>query len=507
MARGFTLAQRLSLVVLLTAGACRASNICCNQLAAALSKEKVFECSDLNYGLENLKYWSSTCVLAPSCVVVPESSSDVSTVVKTLVGNNCQFAIRGGGHTPNPGWAGTDSGVLISLSKLNTIKVSKDKQSVVVGAGNRWGDVYAETGKCGVTVTGGRVSPVGVSGFLLGGGLSYLMHKEGFAANSVLSYEVVLANGTVATITKGSAGDLFKALKGGTGNFGIATSFTLQTYPVNDVYAGSLYYAPTEYDALFPIMEAYAREGVESDPKSHVISAFVCVPSKLIDMATFYSFYSEPVTTPPPSIKPFFDIPTIVNTVKVKTVKEAADELTVGTENGLRNDLRTFSIRANAGLYKQLFDLWHSTASSLNSTSGWFSAMAFQPISNSMIRASDEKGGNVLGLEPATDPLIAHCPAIVPGALVVNYQFTWVLASDDKKAYAAIDKLIDASMDIAKSQGRLGSYIYLNYASTNQKPLESYGSAQVDFLSEVKAKYDPNGVFEKLSRGGFKIPA
>ncbi|KAH7337969.1 hypothetical protein B0J17DRAFT_660255 [Rhizoctonia solani] len=438
---------------------------------------------------------ASTCVLTPACVVVPESSSDVSTIVKTLVNNNCEFGIRGGGHTANPGWAGTDSGVLVSLSKLNAIEVSKDKQSVVVGAGNRWGDVYAGTGKHGVTVPGGRVSPVGVSGFLLGGGLSYLMHKEGFGANSVLSYEMVLANGTVATITKNSSEDLFKALKGGTGNFGIVTSFKLQTYPVDKVFAGNLYYDPAQYDALFPIMETFARKGIDSDPKSHVISAFVCIPSQAIDMATFYSFYSEPVTAPPPAIKPFFDVPTKRNTVKVKTVKEATDELTVGTVDGLRNDMRTFSIQADAGLYKQLFDLWHSTASSLNSTSGWFSGMAFQPISNSMIRASEEKGGNVLGLKPTTDPLV-----------VVNYQFTWGLSSDDQEVYTTIDKLVDASMDIARSQNRLERYIYLNYASTHQKPLESYGSAQVDFLRDVKAKYDPDGVFTKLSQGGFKVP-
>lgn len=126
------------------------------------------------------------------CIVVPESSSDVSVVVKILVENKCEFGVRGGGHTPNHGWAGTDSGVLISLSKLNGIEVSEDKASVVIGAGNRWGDVYAKAGEHNVTVTGGRISSVGVSGFLLGGGLSYLMHKEGFAANNVLSYEVCI---------------------------------------------------------------------------------------------------------------------------------------------------------------------------------------------------------------------------------------------------------------------------------------------------------------------------
>ncbi|KAF8714596.1 fad binding protein, partial [Rhizoctonia solani] len=464
------LARRLFGLASLVSGARAygAPATCCDRLTTALSEKKVFSPPTPSYIIENNKFWFE---------------------------DDCEFAIRGGGHTPNPGWASTDSGVLISLSGLTAIQVSQDKQSVVIGAGNRWGDVYAKTGEYGVTVTGGRISPVGVSGFLLGGGLSYLMHSEGFSANNILSYEIVLANGTISTVTAESAGDLFRALKGGTGNFGLVTSFTLQTYPISQVYAGNLYYLPGNYNALFPLMEEYARKGVESDPKSHVISAFVYFPSLDIDMATFYSFYSEPVTAPPEAIKPFFGVPTVINTVKVKTVKQAADELTIGTTNGLREDVRTYSIRANADLYKQLFELWHSTTAKLVSTPGWGSAIAFQPISNSMIRASDEKGGNVLGLEPAVDPLI-----------VVNYQFTWALAENDKQVYEIIDDLIAASMNIAKSGDRFAQYIYLNYANTNQRPIESYGPAQVDFLRLVKAKYDPNGVFDRLSRGGFKIP-
>ncbi|GAB1522845.1 hypothetical protein RhiTH_005970 [Rhizoctonia solani] len=480
------LARRLFGLASLVSGARAygAPATCCDRLTTALSEKKPETCLQLR------SCPASTCVLKPACIFTPELSSDLSIALKILVEDDCEFAIRGGGHTPNPGWASTNSGVLISLSGLTAIQVSQDKQSVVIGAGNRWGDVYSKIGEYDVTVTGGRISPVGVSGFLLGGGLSYLMHSKGFSANNILSYEIVLANGTISTVTAESAGDLFRALKGGTGNFGLVTSFTLQTYPISQVYAGNLYYSPDNYDALFPLMEEYACKGVESDPKSHVISAFVYFPSQAIDMATFYSFYLEPVIAPPEAIKPFFGVPTVINTVKVKTVKQAADELTIGTTNGLREDVRTYSIRANADLYKQLFELWHSTTAKLVSTPGWGSAIAFQPILNSMIRASNEKGGNVLGLEQAINPLI-----------VVNYQFTWALAEDDKQVYAIIDDLIAASMDIAKSGDR-----YLNYANTNQRPIESYGPAQVDFLRLVKAKYNPNGVFHRLSRGGFKIP-
>ncbi|KEP45702.1 6-hydroxy-D-nicotine oxidase [Rhizoctonia solani 123E] len=492
-----TRSLRLSAILLFTAGVYGASDTCCDRLASALSRDKVFKPSNTNYAVENQKYWSSTAILSPGCVFVPESSADVFTAVKVFTKHNCQFAVRGGGHSTNPGWAGTNSGVLVSLSKLTTIEVSRDTQSVVVGAGNRWGDVYAKTGEHNVTVAGGRISKVGVSGFLLGGGLSFLMHKEGFAANNVLSYEIVLANGKVTTVTAQSNSDLFKALKGGTSNFGIVTSFTLHTFPVNYIYAGYLYYAPDQYDNLFPLMETYARQGPESDPKTHVISVFLCNPSQNVDMATFYTAYSDPVTAPPAAIKSFFDVPSVKNTVQVKTVKQATDELEVGFDDGLRYNMQDYSIRADAGLFKQIFDIWHSTTVGLNTIiPGWSSGIIYQPISNSMIRASEKKGGNVLGLEPAEDPL-----------MVVTYQFTWKRPEDDKKAYAAINQLVTTSTKLAKSQNRLERYMYLNYAGSDQKVIESYGPAQVDYMRKVRAKYDPDRVFEKLSRGGFKIPS
>ncbi|CAE6484091.1 unnamed protein product, partial [Rhizoctonia solani] len=289
----------------------------------------------------------------------------------------------------------------------------------------------------------------------------------------------------------------FKALKGGTGNFGIVTSFKLQTFPVNHIYAGYINYTPDKYDTLFTLMEKYAREWVESDPKTHMIPVFVSKPSTGLDMATFYNAYAEPVTTPPAAVKPFFDVPNNGSTVQVKTVKEATDELSVGFDDGFRYDMEDYSIRADAGLFKQILECWNKfTKETAQTIPGWSVGLIYQPISNSMLRATDKKGGNILGLKPAKDPL-----------MVVSYTFTWVRPEDDKKAYAAIKKLVTASKNIAKSQNRLADYMYLNYAGPEQKVIESYGSAQVDFLRKVKAKYDPDAVFEKLSPGGFKIPS
>ncbi|KAF8714589.1 FAD linked oxidase-like protein, partial [Rhizoctonia solani] len=496
MTRSFALTRGLY-ALLLAARSYGTAHTCCNKLEIATSEQRVLNPSDADYHVEAQKHWSSTARLSPACVFVPESSSEVATAVKIFVDNDCQFAIRGGGHAPNPGWASIRSGVLISLSKLSNIEISDDRKSVVIGAGNRWGEVYSKTAEHNITVAGGRVSKVGVSGFLLGGGLSFLMHSQGFSANTVLSYEIVLASGEIAIVTSQSNKDLFKALKGGTGNFGVVTSFTLEAYPINHVYAGFLFYDPGQYDRLFSLLEIYAREGVEADPKTHMIPTFICDPSKNVDTARFYTFHSDPITTPPPVFKPFFDIPTVQRTVQVKTVKEANDDIIEGFDDGLRYDMQAYSIQADAGLFKQLHEIWHSTIIGLNLTvPGWSSIMLYQPVSNNMIRTSEEKGGNVLGLKPANDPLI-----------IVSYMFTWLRQEDDGEVYAEIKKLLSVSRDIAESQNRLERYIYPNYAGSEQKPIESYGPVQVNFLRKVKAEYDPNGVFENLCRGGFKIPS
>ncbi|CCO31803.1 hypothetical protein BN14_05853 [Rhizoctonia solani AG-1 IB] len=271
----------------------------------------------------------------------------------------------------------------------------------------------------------------------------------------------------------------------------------MQAFPIRDVHAGFLFYAPDQYEKLYPIMETYAREGVEDDPRTHMIQVFASNPSLNIDMAGFYTFYSEPFDTPAAAIKPFFDLPTTHRTTQNKTAKEANYEVTEGFEDGIRYDMQTYSVRADARLFKQLVDIWRFATAELDSTvTGWSSRIVYQTISKNMIRASDKKGGNVLGLQATGDPLV-----------IVTYMFTWIRAEDDDKVYSGIDKLISTSTSLAESQNQLDDYIYLNYAGSGQKPIESYGLAQVKFLQRVKAKYDPEGVFEKLCRGGFKIPS
>lgn len=124
-------------------------------------------------------------------------------------------------------------------SNLTALQISDDRKSVIVGPGHTWGEVYTYLEQFDVAVAGGRLAPVGVPGLLLGGGISFYGNQAGWSADNVLEYEVVLSSGQIVKASATSNTDLFWALKGGSSNFGIVTSFKLRTFPSRKVFAGA----------------------------------------------------------------------------------------------------------------------------------------------------------------------------------------------------------------------------------------------------------------------------
>jgi FAD/FMN-containing dehydrogenase len=100
------------------------------------------------------------------------------------------FAVRSGGHSPNPGWAGVNAGILLDMSMMNSMSISSDTKTFSVGPGVRWGQVYEFLDPYNVTAVGGRVAEVGVGGLLLGGGISYWTSEFGLGADNVANFEV-----------------------------------------------------------------------------------------------------------------------------------------------------------------------------------------------------------------------------------------------------------------------------------------------------------------------------
>ncbi|EDN96083.1 hypothetical protein SS1G_12289 [Sclerotinia sclerotiorum 1980 UF-70] len=169
--------------------------------------------------------WSEACRLEAQCVVSPSSTEEISLIMKIISFLHVSFAVRSGGHSPNPNWSSIDSnGILISTSNLDSINVSPDNSMASIGSGLRWGAVYEALDSYGVSVIGGRVPQVGV------GGLSHFSAQHGLAADNVKDFEVVLTSGEIVNANADTNSGLFWALKGGGPNFGLVYSEPA-TYP------------------------------------------------------------------------------------------------------------------------------------------------------------------------------------------------------------------------------------------------------------------------------------
>lgn len=159
-------------------------------------------------------------ILNLSCIFVPTSTHQVSTAINTIKSINGSFAVRGGGHTAISGANSIDGDVLIVFSNMTRLELSNQRSRVQLGPGLRWGEVYNVQEPYELTVAGGRVAPVGVPGLLLAGGISFYSNKYGFSANTVSSYEAVLADGRIMNATASNEySDLFweVSMRRGTG--------------------------------------------------------------------------------------------------------------------------------------------------------------------------------------------------------------------------------------------------------------------------------------------------
>jgi FAD/FMN-containing dehydrogenase len=195
--------------------------------------------SDDEYKERQESFWSLYSKVEPACIVRPTTANEVSAIVKTLVASGQKFAVRSGGHTQ---WAGANNiqdGVTIDLQFLNWTRFDEKTTNADIGPGARWKDVYSELEKYGRIVAGGRNGKVGVGGLLLGGGKTFFTGRRGLACDDIISFEVVLADGSIVTAdATNSHKDLFMALKGGSGNFGIVTNFKMETFVCDKIWGG-----------------------------------------------------------------------------------------------------------------------------------------------------------------------------------------------------------------------------------------------------------------------------
>jgi FAD/FMN-containing dehydrogenase len=181
----------------------------------------------------------------PQAIARVRDTADVVACVRFARARGITIAVRGGGH--NAGGLGVADGALvIDLSLLRSTTVSPDKRTVRADAGCLWGDVDHATVAFGMAAPSGFLSSTGVGGLTLGGGIGYLSRRFGLTVDNLLAADVVLADGSFVTASADSHPDLFWALRGGGGNFGIVTSFTFRCHPIGE--NGTIIGGPVLYD-------------------------------------------------------------------------------------------------------------------------------------------------------------------------------------------------------------------------------------------------------------------
>jgi FAD/FMN-containing dehydrogenase len=181
----------------------------------------------------------------PSVIACCSQTADVVEALDFAIQHDLEVAVRGGGHNV-AGRAVIDDGMMIDLSPMKGIHVDPTARSVRVEAGVTWGEFNQETQLHGLATTGGAVSSTGVSGLTLGGGFGFLMGKYGFTIDNLNSVEVVTANGKVLRASKQENSELFWGVRGGGGNFGVATSFEFMLHATGPMVNGGMIAYPID---------------------------------------------------------------------------------------------------------------------------------------------------------------------------------------------------------------------------------------------------------------------
>jgi hypothetical protein len=204
--------------------------------------------------------WNGAHDRRPALIVRCAGVADVMRAVEFARSECLDVAVRGGGHSI-PGFSTVDGGVVIDLSAMRAVQVDPESRTAVAQGGCTWADFDHETQAFGLAVTGGLVSSTGIAGFTLGGGIGWLMRKVGLACDNLIAADVVTADGQLVRASEEENSDLLWGLRGGGGNFGIATSLEYKLHPVGPmVVAGPIFYPGERAEEILRFYRDWTRD-------------------------------------------------------------------------------------------------------------------------------------------------------------------------------------------------------------------------------------------------------
>jgi len=411
----------------------------------------------------------------PGAVALPADERQVAAVVKAARRQGLRVAAQATGHNAAPLGSLHDT-VLVNTSRLQGVRIDASARIVRVGAGTKWGQVIPQLSRLGLTALHGSAPDVGIVGYSLGGGVGWLARSHGLQCNSVTAIELVTADGDLVRTDRSHEPDLFWALRGGGGSFGIVTAIEFAVYPISTMYAGALFFG---FERADEIVRAW-RDTLPSMPET---------------MTTWCSIMHFPDL-------PFVPEPvrggSFVVVLGAFTGSEAAGrELLAGLR--ARGPLMdSFAMVAPEGLSELAMD--PPAPIPYRSTHEILGDLSDETI-DALVHASGPRSGLVAlqlrhgGGALARRPEGAGAGGDLPGAIVA---FAVGVVFDDASG-ANLDDTLTA-VGTALATGRVG-----RYASFVEQPSDAgafYDPATWERLREVKALYDR----DDLIRGNHHVP-
>lgn len=406
----------------------------------------------------------------PALVVRVEKSEDVCATIDFARSHGLQIAVRGGNHSM-PGFGSCDDGLVIDLSRLRRVEVIEQTRVARVGGGCTWADLNDATHPFGLATTGGLISSTGVAGLTLGGGIGYLSRHCGLACDNLLSADLVTAAGEQLTCNEHRNADLFWALRGGGGNFGVVTTFEFRLHRVNHVLGGPVFY-PLDAQVLRAYRDFLPRapeqlglvlgltlgpplpilpEGWHGEP---VAVALACWTGSIEE--------GEQVLKPLDAWAPV--LARNIGPMPYPVINTLFDSL---LPHGLRHYWKSQFVR---NISDEAIDAHLDHAAHAPSVE---SGIFFYPV------------------DGACHPVAADATAFTPrdAAFAVGIHGSWRDAADDERNVRWVRECDEAVWPFACA----GEYVNFMSDST-QGVAASYG-ANLRRLVEVKRRYDPNNLF------------
>ncbi|HWD61541.1 MAG TPA: FAD-binding oxidoreductase [Humibacter sp.] len=202
---------------------------------------------------------SVLAVGTPAVVLQPLDAADVQAAVRFAVASGLTLSVRGGGHS-FAGLGTNDGGVVIDLHNLAEVEVIDRERGIVrIGGGATWGEVAAGLSPYGLAISSGDTKSVGVGGLTLSGGIGWMVRKYGLALDGVVAARVVTADGELVRADDEENSELYWALRGGGGNFGVVTAFEFRAHRTTDIYFGAIEFAAEEASKILPGWADYLR--------------------------------------------------------------------------------------------------------------------------------------------------------------------------------------------------------------------------------------------------------